>query len=755
MGFFDRLFGSKASSSVPNPAMQPTQASSRTVDSTGQADHNLILAINQSNAAAVAEQLGQGANANALIPIGAVDFTPLTFYFNGRLDEQAHCFEIVELLLDNGADANRTNSSKIPPLVFSLNQENGHLAGAAEVVELLLEYGADANAASPRGATPLCCAAELGYVGLVNALLSAGANPNTPGVGGWTPLHSALSVPGDDVSVAASLINAGADVNFVNERQNRSILHVAAKMGKVNFVNLLIDEGVDIGWRADGILTALYQAVLDQQDAVAQALLEHGALRFEPIPSNLLAAAKSDSLINLLIQHGVEPREGMSLEDYEERRLRSELVMQAIGIAPTAASLTPPVSPNGPTIIDAREEATSLAGAILSGNELKVEKAIEAGYDVNKRYMVEGKKITPIVEAAVQRNEDIVEMLLEAGADPNISQVNGETALANAAQNGDYSIAGALLEFGADPNTMTPVGPPLAIAANIAIMQILCAYGADCNLPDEDGDLPIVGTITTNTYEATYFLRLMGTKILAINNRGESPLSKTLSRDNWRMIDIMASAHYDSPESSVNIISIRNEMLARIERLKSDDYPASHFANSSILAHGEVFSELQKATGEKINFYTGKAIDAKRLGNLELANEYYTKAFESDSTFNVDALWGWVKVLLLAKNFRDARLVMKYYSAISARRNEYCEQRTNPDLSFVAESARTFDFDGFKAFSEYTLVFPMDKKAVEDKVRAFGGSPFWQDYKLVPDEYDYFLRCFGIDDFYVKSGIDS
>lgn len=329
MGLFDRLFGSRASSRAARPTTSPTQPPSRTVSSPSQANHNLLLAIHRSDAAAVAGQLGQGANANALISNGTVDFTPLTFYFNGRLDERAHCPEIVELLLDHGADANKTDSSGVPPLVFALNQDNGRLRGIAEIVELLLEHGADVNAASPRGATPLCCAAELGSAGLVNSLLSAGANPNSPGVDGWAPLHAALSVAGDDVSVAASLIDAGADVNFVNERQDRSLLHVAAKMGKVNFVNLLIDSGVDIAWKADGVNTALYQAVFDQQDAVAQTLLEHGALRFEPIPSNLLvAAAKSDRLTDLLVRHGVTPPEGASLEDYKERRSRAEHVTQ-------------------------------------------------------------------------------------------------------------------------------------------------------------------------------------------------------------------------------------------------------------------------------------------------------------------------------------------------------------------------------------------------------------------------------------------
>ena len=84
--------------------------------------------------------------------------------------------------------------------------------------------------------------------------------------------------------------------------------------------------------------------------------------------------------------------------------------------------------------------SSALAMAIIQKNARLARKAIEAGADVNMRGTYGGVKITPLVEAAAQRSSALVEILIEAGADPNLAQANGETALANAAQNGDYHI---------------------------------------------------------------------------------------------------------------------------------------------------------------------------------------------------------------------------------------------------------------------------------------------------------------------------
>lgn len=389
-----------------------------------------------------------------------------------------------------------------------------------------------------------------------------------------------------------------------------------------------------------------------------------------------------------------------------------------------------------------------LAKAVITKDEMLVSEALEKGADVNTRGEWQGKIATPIVEAAVQRSLSIVNKLLEAGADPNKTQRNGETALANAAQNGDYMIALELLQAGADPNAKTYVGTAYAAASNIAIMQLLYSFGADPNIDDEDGDAPIVGSIVSQNYEAVYFLRAIGTNVNHKNKQGLTPQSIADKFEDLQLQSALNDDFYEKPELAVNIVRIRDELESRIKKFKNNEYSAVCFIDDSILLEGEIISSDQRDLHAQNLELVKKAIEAKQAGDLDGSNRLYMKVFSSGEVFTDDYIWGWIKTLLLAKNFKDAQLVMRYFSAASARKNAFIEERTDTDLSFISSSARTFDFDGFKAFYEYTNAYPMDKDAVERKIRDFGGNILWSDYALDTDEYDNFLRYFGIDDFY-------
>eukprot|EP00441_Pelagodinium_beii_P034841 CAMPEP_0197643014 /NCGR_PEP_ID=MMETSP1338-20131121/16492_1 /TAXON_ID=43686 ORGANISM="Pelagodinium beii, Strain RCC1491" /NCGR_SAMPLE_ID=MMETSP1338 /ASSEMBLY_ACC=CAM_ASM_000754 /LENGTH=692 /DNA_ID=CAMNT_0043216223 /DNA_START=180 /DNA_END=2258 /DNA_ORIENTATION=+ len=78
------------------------------------------------------------------------------------------------------------NSNGKAPLHFA-SQLRGD-DGGLELVELFLRYGADVNVATRRGHTPLIFAAGRGHNGVVQLLLSQGANPRVVVVTGDTPV---------------------------------------------------------------------------------------------------------------------------------------------------------------------------------------------------------------------------------------------------------------------------------------------------------------------------------------------------------------------------------------------------------------------------------------------------------------------------------------------------------------------------------------------------------------------------------------
>lgn len=178
-----------------------------------------------------------------------------------------------------------------------------------------------------------------------------------------------------------------------------------------------------------------------------------------------------------------------------------------------------------------------LAMGLVKNNLSLVERGLSRGEDPNTRYSYEEDNhliampnpvttITPIVQAAIIESLPIAELLVAHGADVNLCQRNGESALANAANRGNVELVAFFLEHGADPNLTKSYGTALSMANGVAVMKMLLEYGADPNIPDSDGDLPIIGSIDTRNLDEIELLINYGTDMTRPNRQGETPIDR-------------------------------------------------------------------------------------------------------------------------------------------------------------------------------------------------------------------------------------
>eukprot|EP00956_Cyclotella_meneghiniana_P026340 scaffold56674_cov56-Cyclotella_meneghiniana.AAC.5 len=213
--------------------------------------------------------------------------------------------DVLELLLEQGADVNACNKWRETPLLIAAN--NGH----CDAVRALLRSGADPGLCSEAGWSALTFAAHKGYDEIVSALLHAGAPVDcrvTEDLS--TPLHKACagSKPGH-LSAVHLLLEGDADVHALNKWRETPLL-TAANHGQVESVEALIDYGADPCKCTDTGWSPLSIAAYKGHDEVVRLLLEEGAPTEEDDPtlSALLQAATKGlpDTVMLLLEHGAD-----------------------------------------------------------------------------------------------------------------------------------------------------------------------------------------------------------------------------------------------------------------------------------------------------------------------------------------------------------------------------------------------------------------------------------------------------------------
>jgi ankyrin repeat protein/TPR repeat protein len=352
-------------------------------------------------------------------------------------------------------------------------------------------------------------AAREGDVPAVRKLLEAGSDPNmhddSRSGEGQTALHQAMRAK--DVTVAELLIARGADVN-AKAKTGYTPLHVAAGLGKLERVRLLLSKGASVD-AMDTHGTPLHAAVVQGQEGIVEALLAAGANPDARVPLGeetplvllnhvIFFTPRHDAIVRRLVEAGA---------DVNARSKWGDVPIAALYRAKEDTALL--LIEKGARTQGVRVQGQPILYAYAGYGKLRVVQSLVAlGHSTDGSLDLE-----PLVHYVADRGQvKVLEWLLGKGVDVNSKSKNGRTPLHAAATHARLDMISFLLDHGADPNAVdeqgrTPLFPLLATPgmARYAEQQELKAvnlfrrHGAKFDHLDSKGEMPLHWFVE-NTY---------------------------------------------------------------------------------------------------------------------------------------------------------------------------------------------------------------------------------------------------------------
>jgi ankyrin repeat protein len=435
----------------------------------------------------------------------------------------------VEALLAEKADVNAPLADGTTALHWAVRADD------VQTVDLLVRAGATVKAADRYGLTALSIACGNASVPMVRRLLDAGADPNAADPNGDTALMIAARTEGG-ADVVKLLLERGAAVNARDRIVEQTALMWAVRANQPESVRLLLGAGAEVnartrtgktpawrppnagggshgkgivrgGWPDRGVqdptpgaMTALLYAARDGRGDIVRMLVDGGAA-VNQVEANkmtpLLIAIANDHLdvAHFLLSKGAD----VNAADFWGR--------------------TPLW-----TALDVRDLDYDRSGEQHSdraaGMEM-IQTLLKRGANVNARIAevppirrwvlpisdiswVDFTGETPFLRAALAGDIEVMRLLLEHGADPNIATNSNTTALMAAAgvnwsvgqtytESKDHLMEAVKLcvEKGADVNAINTMGfTALTGAVNRGsddIVEFLVKHGARMDVKDKEG----------------------------------------------------------------------------------------------------------------------------------------------------------------------------------------------------------------------------------------------------------------------------
>lgn len=429
------------------------------------------------------------------------------------------------------------------------------MVGNIASVKLLLAHGVDVNArrnySEDFAETALMSAAAYSQVDVMRVLLAKGAKLDFRGVRGDTALmHSVRSIY---PRATKFLLSQGAQVNAQNQRGETALMLAVEGSNKMEVIRLLLFYGanVNLGDKAGG--TALMRAIKSPSAGLLQLLLNHKAninaqnQRGETVLIQAVQAQKAEAIKILLAASAdvnLRDKSGQTAITHATTRI----VPEVVGAFLTGARL----SDDQRSLLLKAKRGLELISAADAGDATRVKALLSQDVDVNARdsdgktalFWVAGKRRMRQGYYSIPDGDPlaVARLLLLQGANPEMGYQNEygiyDTPLMEAAVALDLEMMRLLIENGASVDARNREGETaLMLVASereaLPAIRLLLSRGADVNARDKFGNTPLLKTTISPLRRAAWFspdpatvrvLRAAGADINAANKEGRTVL---------------------------------------------------------------------------------------------------------------------------------------------------------------------------------------------------------------------------------------
>ena len=400
------------------------------------------------------------------------------------------------------------------------------MRGDATAIRAALARKADVNGTQIDGSTALHWAAERDDVELADLLIRAGARAVARTREGVTPLQ--LAATNGSATMIGRLLKAGADPNAALTPAGDTALMIAARTGKTEAIRVLLEANASVNAKESwGGTSSLMWAVSEGHVDAVRRLIEAGA--DTNVRSNYVAAANG---------RGFEGRTPLAAAteskpaDFASGWLTPLMLAAREGDLEMARVL---VGAKADVNAVAGDGKTALAMAVFNGNYDVASYLVDNKADVNR---ADAQRFTPLFWAVDRRNMEtapnfpwmvtvdpmpLIRQMLDAGANPNALVNNTPrarmregsprivfaTALMRAAFAADLELVNLLLERGADSKIVSKDNETMLSAAaglgfihgyhrgkaaeeRLQVVKRFVALGNDVNWADDYGITPLM-----------------------------------------------------------------------------------------------------------------------------------------------------------------------------------------------------------------------------------------------------------------------